>query len=196
MSLDILLISVDILKERTNIHGNVDEKLIYPDIKYAQDNYILPLLGTALFSKLQTLISASTITDAGNSNYKLLMDRYIVDAMIYYTLAELQVSASYQLWNKGVQRKGGVDTETPSMSELVDMHNRYKNRAETYANRLKDYLRAHASATNCPEYLNPGSTADTITPEQRAFTLPIFLDDDKCNPYCNPGGFNGQPYSE
>lgn len=196
MSASTLLISVDILKERTAIHSNIDEKLLYPDIKYAQDNYIHPILGTALFTKLQTLIAAGTVGSAGNEPYKSLLDTYIIDAMVYYTLSEMPVSLGFQFWNKGLLRKGGVDTEQPSMSELVDVANRYKNRAETYANRLKDYLRAHASATNCPEYLNPGSAADTITPEQRAFTLPIFLDDDKCNPYCNPGGFNGQPYSE
>jgi hypothetical protein len=196
MSANVLLISTTILKERTGIHGNIDEKLLYPDIKYAQDSYILPLLGTALFNKLQTIIADGTITsNVANVNYKALLDTYIIDAMVYYTLAEMPLSIGYQFWNKGVVRKIGENTENPSMSELVDIANRYKNRAENYANRMKEYIKANA-ATKFPEYLNPGSTTDTVTPEQRAFTLPIYLGDYGHDPYCNPGGFNGQPYSE
>jgi hypothetical protein len=52
MSKNVLLISVDTIKERTPIHDNVDEKLIYPEIKLAQDMFIHPILGTALYDKL------------------------------------------------------------------------------------------------------------------------------------------------
>ena len=195
MSDNILLISSTMIKERSAIHGNLDDKLIFPDIKAAQDMYIMPILGTALFNKLQTLISDGTITsDAAKINYKNLLDKYIVDALMYYVLSELPETISYQFWNKGVMRKQGQDTELPSMSELIDISNRYKNKAEFYANRLKLYIQANA-ATKFPEYLNPGNTQDTVTPEQRAFTTGIYLGDDN-NPYCNKGGFNGQPYSE
>jgi len=49
MSLNILFISDTILIERTTVHGNIDPKLLYPEIKTAQDMYIQPLLGSALF---------------------------------------------------------------------------------------------------------------------------------------------------
>ena len=52
MSKNILMLSVALLKERTAIHDNIDEKLIYPEIKAAQDMFILPVLGSALFNKL------------------------------------------------------------------------------------------------------------------------------------------------
>lgn len=193
MSLNILLVSDTMIKERTVIHGNIDPKLIYPDIKVAQDMYILPILGTGLYNKLQTIINDGTITDAANVNYKLLLDKYLVDALIYYTLAELPTTISYQFWNKGVVRKLGENTELPSMSDLIDISNKYKNRAEFYATRMRDYIRANANAMY-PEYLNPGNTIDTITPGQRAFTSPIYLgnDDDRCN----EGGFIwNKPYS-
>lgn len=198
MSENILLISDIMIKERTAIHGNIDPKLIYPDIKVAQDMYIHPLLGSGLYNKLQTIISDGTITsNPANSNYKTLIDKFIVDALMYYTLSELPTTISYQFWNKGVVRKQGENTDLPSMSELMDLSNKYKNRAEFYAERLKLYIIQNASAM-FPEYLNPGSTVDTITPEQRAFTMPIYMGDSDCrdNPYCNRGGFNGQPYHD
>ena len=63
MSLNILLISDTMIKERTAIHGNIDPKLIYPEIKFAQDSKILPILGTRLYNKLQTIISDGTISN-------------------------------------------------------------------------------------------------------------------------------------
>jgi hypothetical protein len=166
MSANTLLISVSTLKERTHIHDNIDEKMIFPDIKYVQDTYIHPVLGTALF---------------------------IIDAICYFTLAEMVLSGSFHFTNKGVVRRTSDTSDPVPMSEIFDLANRYKNRGETYANRMKEYLRATATTSVLPEYLNPGTTSDTILPEQNAFTLPITLDED-CNPFCNPGGFNGKPY--
>lgn len=197
MSKNVLLISVEILKERTDIHGNIDPKLIYPHIKYVQDAFIKPILGSALFDKLQTLIENSTISSAGNSDYKLLIDEYLIDTLIWYVKSELQVDVSYQTWNKGVVRKQGENTDLPSMSELIDLANRYKSKAEYYGNRMKLFVKDQSSRLlKYPEYINPGSSVDTVTPEHQSFTNPIYLGDDGCNPYCNPGGFNGQPYHD
>lgn len=199
MSKNILLISVDILKERTDMHGNIDPKLIYPHIKFVQDAYIKKVLGSALFDKLQTLIDDGTITSGGNADYKLLLDEYVIDTMIWYCKSEMSVDISFQFWNKGVVRKQGQDTDLPSMAELIDISGRYKNKGEYYANRMKLWLIDQSSREHkFPEYTSPGSTVDTITPEQRNFTMPIFLGSSDCNdnPYCNPGGFNGQPYHD
>lgn len=193
MSENILLISDVMIKERTAIHGNIDPKLIYPDIKVAQDMYILPIIGSALYKKLQDAINAGIWT--GLDDYKILIDKFIVDALIYYTLAELPTTISYQFWNKGVVRKNGLDTELPSMSELLDISNKYKQRAEFYGNRLKLYLQQNA-AEKYKEYLQPGNGIDTVNPDQNTFTMPVYLGDDKCNPWCNPGGFSPKPYSE
>lgn len=194
MSVNTLLISDTMIKERSPLHGNIDPKLIYNDIKTAQDMYILPILGTALFGKLQTLISAGTITDAQNVAYKTLLDTYIADTLIHYTMMELPTTLSYQFWNKGVSRKVGQDSELPSMSELMDISNRFRNKAEWYANRLRLYV-IDKAPTLFSEYLAPGNTIDTVIPDQKSFTNPIYLGDDD-NPWCNKGGFNGQPYSE
>lgn len=195
MSQNILLISVQMLIEHCGVHGNIDPKLIYPDIKVAQDMYIEPILGTALFVKLQTIIGDNTIGDVGNEDYKFLLDKYLVDAHMYYTLSLLPTTISFQFWNKGVVRKQGQDTELPSMSELIDLSRKYNNTAEYYANRMKLFLLDQSSRVGkYPEYRMPGSTVDTITPEMRNFTMPIYLGEDGDNPWCNRGGFNGQPY--
>jgi hypothetical protein len=175
MSLSVLLVSDQMIKDRTAIHGNIDPTLIKADIRVAQDMYIHPILGTALYDKLISDIS-STGTTTGV--YKTLLDRYIVDTLMWYVLSELPTTISYQFWNKGVIRKQGESTELPSMSELIDLQNKYKNRAEYYANRLRLYLKQNQNLFT--EYLNPGNGVDTINPETTSFTMPVYLGDDTC----------------
>ena len=202
MSINTLLISDQIIKERTSIHGNIDPKLLYPDIKYAQDIWIKPVLGTALFNKIQALINGvtpSNINDAVWSDYKDLIDTYIIDALMNFTLSKLPLTMGYQFWNKGVVRKHGENTELPTMTELVDLSNEYRSRGEYYANRLKLFLIDQSGRLGkYIEYRQPGSTIDTVTPEQRQFSSPLYLGDTdgRDNPWQNPGGFTGQPYHD
>lgn len=175
MSKNILLLSVDILKDRTAIHGNIDDKLIFPEIKSCQDMYILPLLGTSLYNKIIDDIDSTGTTTAA---YKTLLDNYILDCLMNYVLSSLPIALPYQFWNKGVIRKQGENTELPSMSELIDISNFYKDKAEYYGERLVKYLKATATSVVLPEYLTPGSTIDTIIPGNSAFTSPIYLGDE------------------
>lgn len=175
MSSNILLLSDQMIKDRTAIHGNIDSELIKPVIKVAQDIYIKPVLGSALFDKLQTDISSSGTT---TGNYKILLDSYILDTLMWYVLSELPLTLSYQFWNKGVIRKQGIDTDLPSMTELETIHAKYKNWAEYYSNRLRLYLKQNASLF--PEYLNPGNGIDTINPDHKSFSMPVYLGEDEC----------------
>lgn len=174
MSKNVLLLSTDILKERTAIHGNIDEKLLYPEIKAAQDMYIHPVLGTALYEKIINEVEAASIT----GDYKNLLDDYIIDCLLYYVLAGLPEALSYQFWNKGVVRKQGDSTDLPSMSELIDLSNKYRVRADWYADRLNKYLKQNATTTLFPEYLQPGDGIDIILPENESYNMPIYLGGD------------------
>jgi hypothetical protein len=171
MSLNTLFISVQSIKDRTGLHANVDEKLVLPEIKTAQDMYILPALGSTLYNKLQSAINASTL----NANEQGLLDNYVTDCLIYYVMSELPMGLSYQFYNKGLLRKSGDNTENPSMQDMIDVANRYRTRAEFYKQRLIKYLRQNN--TLFPEYLNFTSGIDTIVPDLEGYTSSLYLDD-------------------
>jgi uncharacterized protein YeeX (DUF496 family) len=171
MSRNVLLISPEILKDRTAIHTNIDEKLIFPTVKICQDMFIHPILGTALYNKIITEVEAASIT----GDYKNLLDDYIIDALCYYTVSKLPLALSYQFWNKGVVRKQGDSTELPTPEEMETIRNEYRNIAEWYGERLSKYLIENASSTVLPEYLEGNDTIDTINPSSTAFTSPIYL---------------------
>jgi hypothetical protein len=173
MSKNILIISPSLLKERTALHDNVDEKLIYPEIKAAQDIYVLPLLGSALFNKILADIAASTLS----GDYKTLVDDYLIDMLCNYVLAELPDGINYQYTNKGVVTKQNDNTTPPSMSDMYATIAKYKNRAEHYKKRALMYLVQNAP-TKFPEYINPGQGVDDVRPERHAFSNPIYLGDE------------------
>jgi hypothetical protein len=174
MSLNILFISVQSIKDRTGLHANVDEKLVLPEIKTAQDMYILPALGSTLYNKLQSAISGSTLI----ANEQGLLDNYVTDCLIYYVMSELPMGLSYQFYNKGLLRKSGDNTENPSMQDMIDVANRYRTRAEFYKQRLIKYLRQNNAIF--PEYLNFTSGIDTIVPDLEGYTSSLYLEDGSC----------------
>lgn len=174
MSRKILFITPQTIKERTGLHANVDEKLISPEIMTAQDMFIHPALGTALYNRLLDGIENNNLTDAESD----LITGYISDTLVYYVLSELPVGLSMQFYNKGLIRKSGDGQTEPSMQDMIDVANRYKARAEFYKDRLILYIKETASkGVLFQEYINPGSGVDTIHPERQAYTISVHLDD-------------------
>jgi hypothetical protein len=175
MSKNTLFISVQSIKDRTGLHANVDEKLVLPEIKTAQDMYILPALGSALYNELQTAVEAGTYTQLQTT----LLDDYIVDCLIYFVMSELPQGLSFQFYNKGLLRKTGENQESPSMQDMIDVANRYKARAEFYKQRLIKYLKQNNALY--PNYLNFGSGIDSIKPDNEGYTVSMYLGDACCN---------------
>lgn len=179
------MISDQMIKDRTTIHGNIDSQLVSPHIKLSQDKFVEPILGTALFNKILSDIFNGTIS----GDYKTLLDDYIVDCLVWYTLSSMPIHLSFQFWNKGVVRNSGEDTEVPSMSELIDISNDFKNNAQFYANKLYRYLQQNAPA-KFPEYLNPGIGYDVVNPSHKPFSMPVYLGDiDECPSVTDPNRF-------
>jgi hypothetical protein len=174
MSKNTLFISVQTIKDRTGLHANVDEKLVLPEIKTAQDMYILPALGSALYNELQAAVVANTFTQLQTT----LLDDYLVDCLIYFVMSELPQGLSYQFYNKGLIRKTGENQESPSMQDMIDVANRYRARAEFYKQRLIKYLKQNNALY--PNYLNFGSGIDSIKPDNEGYSVSMWLGDNSC----------------
>ena len=169
MSANTYLLTPKAIKDRTQLHTNTDDKLIYPDIKAVQDMYIMPLLGSTLFEKIQNDIEADTLT----GNYLILMRDYIADAMCWLVLAEMPDTLNYQLWNTGVAATTADKTVNADNGVLHQLRNKYRGRAEHYMKRARMYLLENYTLFN--EYNQPGTGIDVVVPEQSSFTNPIFL---------------------
>lgn len=183
MSSNTLLITVQQLKDRTGLHSNVDEKQVIPDIKYCQDAYIMPLLGTALMAKLQEQIEEE-VSGKPTGDYLTLWENYLLDALCYYVLGESPMTLTYQLYNKGLVRKTSENTVNPDVQEIIQMADKYKKRAEWYGQRMADYLLENY--TLFPEYREPGTGADVFLPDTNAYQTTFSMGDD-CG--CDNGSY-------
>jgi hypothetical protein len=159
-----------VVKERMSLHDNVDDKLIYPEIKAVQDLYIMPLLGSTLYNKILTDIAAGTL----GGDYKDLMDNYLIMAICNYVMSELPEGLNYQFWNKGVSQKTVDNATQPSMSEMYSIVAKYKSRAEHYVNRARMYLIEYGNE-KFPEYVTFVAGVDTVYPDRTSYTIPIYL---------------------
>lgn len=174
MSNFVYFISVTYLKENTPINENVDDKLIKSAIKEAQEIYIRDVIGSGIYNELQTQAFNDTLT----TNNSTLLDSYIAPCLKYYTLTESMLPMTYKLMNKSVASRSAENSQPIGVDELTMLERRYRDKAEYYANRIKDYLLAHP--TLYPKYQNPGATIDTIYPHNTQFFGGIYLPD-----YCN-----------
>jgi len=172
MSSNTLLIMPKLLKERTSLHDNVDDKLIVPEIKAVQDMYVMPLLGSTLMAKLQTDIAAGTLA----GDYKALLDDYIIDCICNYVLSAMPDVLGYQFYNKGVGGKKAEGDTQPDMSSMYSIIAKYKSRAEHYAKRCRMYLVSKPALF--PEYSKIVIGIDTVLPERAQYTCPIYLGDE------------------
>tara|TARA_R100000654_G_scaffold14014_5_gene30324 strand:+ start:454 stop:1017 length:564 start_codon:yes stop_codon:yes gene_type:complete len=142
----VLFISENKLKKSTTINGNVDVELLRPYMKVAQDLHIHTKLGTDLYNKLQSDITGSSLS----GNYQTLVEDYIQDALVHWTLYECIPFLGYKIMNKNIVRKTSETSDMAGLDELNYLREVVRNTAEWYTERLIDYLRHNNS--NFPEY--------------------------------------------
>ncbi len=165
MATQTLYISENRLKESTTINQNVDTELLVPNIKIAQDKYILTKLGSDLDNKLQTLIQDGELGDSGNENYKILVNTYIQPALVQWTFYESIVFLGFKFQNKDIMRKNS-ETGTPaSLDDIKFLRQEVRNTAEWYTERLVDYL-CHNNDL-FPEYST--NTNEDVRPSKKNF---------------------------
>lgn len=169
MSYNILFINEQLIKSRTGISDAIDGKQLKPQIKLAQDMYVQPALGSTLYLRLQSGIEADNL----NSDETVLLNLYVTDCLLWYTMSLLPFALGYQFFSKGVLQKTAEDSDTPSRSDLELISAQYKSTAEFYKQRLINYLKENYSLYS--EYFSPGSGLDVIFPEVKAYTCPIYL---------------------
>lgn len=152
-----LLITRDDLVRSTAIDGNVDTDKFIQFVRIAQDIHIQNYLGTDLLEKIQSLITAGTLDDAGNAAYKTLLLTYIKPMLIHWSLVEYLPFAAYTVANKGVYKHNSENATTAEKNEVDFLVEKQRDIAEHYTQRFIDYI-CYNTATY-PEY-NTNSNGD------------------------------------
>jgi len=161
----VLFISEAKLKDSTAINLNVDPEILLPYVLQAQRIYIEPKIGTDLYEKLESLITAGTIGNVGNEAYKTLVDDYIGDMLPNWAFYHAIPFLRFKIENGNIYSKTSETGTALSTEEAQHLREEVRNTAEYYTERLIDYVRNNI--TSFPEY-NTNSGAD-VSPDQNAY---------------------------
>jgi hypothetical protein len=145
-----LFVSIADIKKKSIISGNVDPDKIVQFVEVAQDTHIQNYLGGKLYKKLQNLIIDGELDDAGNSDYKTLVDTYIKPMLIWFTQADYLPFAAFSVGNGGIYKHRSENSDNVSMDELNMLAARALETAEFYTRRFMDYM--DHNSTLYPEY--------------------------------------------
>lgn len=161
----VLFISEAKLKDSTAINLNVDPNTILPYILQAQRIYIEPKLGTTLYEKLESLITAGTIGNVGNEAYKTLVDEYIGDCLPSWAFHMCIPYLRFKTENGNIYSKTSETGTALSTEEAQHLREEVRNNAEYFTERMIKYITNNV--TLFPEY-NTNSGAD-ISPDRNAY---------------------------
>ena len=161
----VLFISEAKLKDSTAINLNVDPEILLPYVLQAQRIYIETKLGTTLYEKLESLITAGTIGNLGNEAYKTLVDEYIGDCLPSWAFHMCIPYLRFKTENGNIYSKTSETGNALSTEEAQHLREEVRNNAEYFTERMIKYITNNI--TLLPEY-NTNSGAD-ISPEQNAY---------------------------
>lgn len=169
MSKNILFVDERTIKDRLPMSKAIDFTMVKPFIKCAQDMQIQPVLGSGLYLRLQDGIDQNNL----NADEVILLNDYITDTVLWYTMAMLPIGLGYQLFSKGFLQKTADESNAPSRSDLELLEERYRKSAEYYGQRMIKYLQENYMLHYT--YLNPGNGEDVIFPVANNYSSPIYL---------------------
>jgi len=157
-----LFITLQDLKRKSIISGNVDGDKLIQFVEVAQDTHIQNYLGGKLYDKLQDLIISGDIDLVGNVKYKTLLDTYIKPMLVWYTQAAYLPFAAFQISNGGVFKHRSENSDVASSEDIKDMTNRVNQTADFYTRRFQDFMGYNSQ--DYPEYNQ--STNGEMYPDQ------------------------------
>ena len=160
MAFGLLITRNDIIKN-TPLGGAIDADALLPFVRTAQEKYLLNLLGTVLYNKLQDDIEAQT---PFSGYYETLVVDYVKPTIIWYSCVEYIPFSAISFKSNGAVKHISEQSVSPGKNEIDYLLSKALNNADYYATRLQDYLLANSQ--NIPEYLQSVGDSTQVYPDQ------------------------------
>ena len=157
-----LFVTMTELKRKSILDGALDTDKLIQFVEVAQDVHIQNFLGTKLYEKIQTLITADTLDDSVNADYKTLLNSYIKPMLIWYSQYAYIPFAAFQISNGGVFKHTSESSESATNEEIDSLTAKAKDFADFYTNRFIDFMVERSS--DYPEYT--GSQDEGMYPDK------------------------------
>ena len=160
MAFGLFITRNDIIKN-TPLGGAIDADALLPFIRTAQEKYILNILGTVLYNRIQDDVESGT---AFTGDYQTLVEDHIKPTLIWYSCVEYIPFSSVSFKSAGAVKQQSETGIAPSKNEVDYLLSKALNNADYYSTRMQDYL--IANNTSIPEYNESTGDATQIFPDQ------------------------------
>jgi hypothetical protein len=160
MAYSLFITRNDIIKN-TPLGGAIDADALLPFVRTAQDKYLLNLLGTVLFNKLQDDIQTDT---PFTGRYEQLVVDYVKPTLIWYSCVEYIPFSAITFKSNGAVKHISEVSTSPTKTEVDYLLQKALNNADYYSTRLQDFLIAYSQ--DIPEYLESVGNSTQIFPDQ------------------------------
>lgn len=173
MIYNVLLISEQKLKDNAPIDSNVDSSELRYGIQQGQIIFIQETLGTNLYEKILQLVRDAEIDLPANTNYKELLNNYIVPTLIAFSYYLILDNMFVKIVNVGLQQYRSEQSNPIGIKEFQYLKNQAKDRAEF----LDNLMRRHLVFNNAqyPEYAIQTNLGQLVPEFTGAFKSPIVL---------------------
>lgn len=113
---------------------------ILPALQQAHFINARDILGDRLFDKINELITNNTIDDIGNENFKFLLDNYLQNVVLYWTMVYMTTNLLAKYANRGIQSQQGEFSNNVDLSVWRTLKNEFSDLATYYSQRANDWL--------------------------------------------------------
>lgn len=160
MAFGLFITRNDIIKT-SPLQGSIDSDRLLPFVKTAQEKYILNLLGTVLYYKLQADVETGT---PFTGIYEILMDEHVKPTLIWYSVVEYLPFSAVQFKSEGAVKHQSEQSQAVGKTEVDYLVQKSQDNAEWYATRMQNFLIAYNN--QIPEFYESVGNATQIYPDQ------------------------------
>jgi len=148
------------LVKNTILDGSVDTDKFIQFIKISQEIHIRNYLGSDLYNKISSEITAGTLAGV----YLTLVNTYIQPMLIHFAMVDYLPFAAFSIKNGGIYKHTSENAETATKEEVDYLVARSRDIAEYYTRRFIDFM--SYNQTSYPEYTS--NTNDDVNPDYDA----------------------------
>jgi len=127
--------------DKTPLDNNLLSANLKPAIILSQKINITNLVGDRLINKIYSDIQAGTLT----GNYKTLVDDYLVDMVVYWSVYYALTDLLSTIGNRGIQVESSENSASADISRYRELRSNFRNIAETFSERATDWLWQNSS---------------------------------------------------
>jgi len=156
---NIYFCSIDVVRDNSNLHDNVEGSIIKVSMLRAQDLYFESVLGSPLYDKILADIKANTVA----GDYITLIDKYILPMYFCYVEYMTIPHVLTQIRNKTVGTSNDSDIQSTSEEGMNYLREKALLAARKYEERLYNHL-CDDNGVMYPEFIEAPTGTEEVSP--------------------------------